>query len=86
MHTLAFAREPLKNGRIIRLQHATTKKWLHSHGEFQSPMSNNQEVSCFGGDGESNSADQWEIEISTRFWEREKGVRLKHVDTGSVSA
>lgn len=91
-------------------------------------MSNNQEVSCFGGNEESNSgepellspaqvlfashvsqrcaavhfagdslfqrlhfvcicknaADHWEVEIGTRFWEREKGVRLKHVDTGMV--
>merc|ERR1719163_762229 len=76
---------PIKNGRIIRLQHTETKKFLHSHAEFQSPLSHNQEVSGFGSTEESNTADHWQVEISggkSAFWEREKVVRLKHVDTG----
>ena len=34
---------PLKSGTSLRLQHAATRKWLHSH-HFASPLSNNQEV------------------------------------------
>ena len=34
----------IASGSLIRLQHAATRKWLHSH-HFGSPLSNNQEVS-----------------------------------------
>lgn len=34
---------PLKKKQRLRLQHATTRKWLHSH-LFSSPLSGNQEV------------------------------------------
>jgi MIR domain-containing protein len=42
-----FGRTVLKNGDTIRLQHQTTKKYLHSHLHV-SPLSGNQEVSCYG--------------------------------------
>lgn len=75
---------PIKNGKIIRLQHVNTGKWLHSHREFKSPLSNNQEVSGFGGHDETNSADNWMVEIEGGGnWGREKSFRLKHVDTGA---
>ena len=47
-------RTPVKCGDTIRLQHLATKRNLHSHF-FQSPLSHNQEVSCFGegGDGDT---------------------------------
>jgi hypothetical protein len=35
---------PIKKQQQIRLQHGSTRKWLHSH-HFYSPMSGNQEVS-----------------------------------------
>lgn len=42
---------PIKKQQHIRLQHAATRKWLHSHN-FYSPMSGNQEVSaCVFVDG-----------------------------------
>ena len=34
---------PVGSGTLIRLQHAATRKWLHSH-HFSSPLSGNQEV------------------------------------------
>lgn len=72
----------IENGKVIRLQHVNTKKWLHSHN-FPSPLSGNKEVSCFGGPEESNTGDHWRVEVvSGQFWEREKPVRLVHVDTG----
>lgn len=44
------SREPVDCGSTIRLQHLTTKKYLHSH-LFSSPLSGNQEVSAFGENG-----------------------------------
>ena len=33
------------------------------------------------------TGDHWKVELSsTKFWEREKPVRLVHVDTGMVGA
>ena len=40
-------RKPVACGSVIRLQHLQTRLFLHSHN-FRSPLSNNQEVSCFG--------------------------------------
>ena len=37
-------------GSTLRLQHSTTKKFLHSH-LFSSPLSGSQEVSAFGDNG-----------------------------------
>lgn len=36
--------EAIKSGSVIRLQHMTTRKWLHSH-LHTSPLSGNLEVS-----------------------------------------
>ncbi|GMH32212.1 hypothetical protein BSKO_00046 [Bryopsis sp. KO-2023] len=81
---------PCKQGAAIvrsqqlRLQHAPTRRWLHSH-LHQSPLSQNQEVSAFGGDDESDTGDVWTIEWDSRnkSWERDTKVRFKHVDTGA---
>ena len=51
-------RTPIKCGSTIRLQHLQTRMFLHSHN-FRSPLSGNQEVSCFG-DG-SNDGDAGEL-------------------------
>lgn len=42
-----------KKGDALRLQHTATRKWLHSHG-FHSPLTQNQEVSAYGSDTESD--------------------------------
>ena len=47
-------------GDKIRIEHMNTKRNLHSH-EHSSPVSNRQEVSCFGDDGEGDTADNWFI-------------------------
>uniref|UniRef100_A0A1B0D2S3 MIR domain-containing protein n=1 Tax=Phlebotomus papatasi TaxID=29031 RepID=A0A1B0D2S3_PHLPP len=78
--------EPVSCGDIIRLQHVTTKKNLHSH-HFQSPLSGNQEVSAYGDDqGEGDTGDHWEVICSGEFWRRDSSVKLKHVDTDSYLA
>lgn len=68
----------------IRLQHQATRRWLHSH-LFKSPLTYNQEVSAFGDDHNSDSGDVWQLELedtSEGSWRRDKGVRLRHKDTG----
>jgi dolichyl-phosphate-mannose--protein O-mannosyl transferase len=52
-------REPIKCGDTIRLHHLETNKNLHSH-HFTSPLSGNQEISCYG-DEKGNC-------ISSHFW------------------
>ncbi|CAO2201300.1 unnamed protein product, partial [Urochloa humidicola] len=46
--------DPITHGTIIRLQHMRTRKWLHSH-LHASPITGNLEVSCFGGENESDT-------------------------------
>lgn len=73
--------EEIKCGEIIRLQHMSTGKNLHSH-IFQSPLSNNQEISAYGDDtGEGDSGDHWEVICSEESWHRDSKVQLRHIDT-----
>ncbi|XP_014250467.1 stromal cell-derived factor 2-like [Cimex lectularius] len=72
--------KPVKCGDVIRLQHLATNKNLHSH-HFSSPLSDNQEVSAYGVNGEGDSGDHWNIICDGEFWEPEKEVLLRHVDT-----
>jgi len=72
--------QPIDCGAIVRLQHSSTLKNLHSH-HFSSPLSNNQEVSAFGKDGEGDTGDNWTVMCSGDYWERDTAMRLKHVDT-----
>ncbi|XP_023020795.1 stromal cell-derived factor 2 [Leptinotarsa decemlineata] len=71
---------PIKCGSVIRLEHVETKKNLHSHN-FQSPLSGNQEISCYGNGGEGDSGDNWTIVCSGDNWHRDDSVMFKHVDT-----
>eukprot|EP00033_Pygsuia_biforma_P001466 GCRY01001655.1.p1 GENE.GCRY01001655.1~~GCRY01001655.1.p1 ORF type:complete len:217 (-),score=18.68 GCRY01001655.1:92-742(-) len=68
---------PLRSGDVFRLQHVNTGKFLHSHLHI-SPLSRQQEVSCFG---EGDTGDNWILETKG-FWSRGSNVLLKHVDTG----
>ncbi|CAO2210593.1 unnamed protein product, partial [Urochloa humidicola] len=75
--------DPITHGAIIRLQHMRTRKWLHSH-LHASPITGNLEVSCFGGENESDTGDYWRLEIegSGKTWWQDQRIRLRHVDTG----
>uniref|UniRef100_A0A7C8YFK4 MIR domain-containing protein n=1 Tax=Opuntia streptacantha TaxID=393608 RepID=A0A7C8YFK4_OPUST len=75
--------DTIKSGTDIRLQHMKTHKWLHSH-LHASPISGNLEVSCFGGDAQSDTGDHWKLEIEGKgtTWRQDQKVRLQHVDTG----
>ncbi|KAK7311905.1 hypothetical protein RJT34_10370 [Clitoria ternatea] len=81
--TSAKQGDAIKSGTIIRLQHMKTRKWLHSH-LHASPISGNLEVSCFGGESESDTGDYWRllIEGSGKTWKQDQKIRLQHVDTG----
>jgi len=71
----------LWNGDSIRLQHLTTNKNLHSH-LHKSPLTGQQEVSCFGEEGSGDSGDNWKIvTTSGDVWKRGDSVKLIHVDT-----
>lgn len=60
----------------------STKRNLHSH-HFQSPLSGNQEISCYGEDGVGDSGDNWEVVCSDSVWLRDNPVKLLHVDTNA---
>lgn len=73
--------EEIKCGTTIRLEHLQTHKNLHSH-HFQSPLSGNQEISCYGDDhGEGDTGDHWNVICSGEYWPRDESVMLKHLDT-----
>ncbi|XP_076846019.1 stromal cell-derived factor 2-like protein 1 [Brachyhypopomus gauderio] len=72
---------PIKCGQGIRFTHMKTGRNLHSH-HFTSPLSNNQEVSAFGENGEGDDLDVWQVQCSDTYWERDEAVRIKHAGTG----
>jgi MIR domain len=79
---LRNARTPIASNQKIRLFHAASGKFLHSH-QHSSPITRYQEVSCFGGDTQSNTGDDWLLTFKGAFWIQESKVRLQHVDTGA---
>ncbi|KAH7831125.1 putative mannosyltransferase [Monocercomonoides exilis] len=76
---------PVECGDIIRLEHVKTGKNLHSHS-FKSPVSAQQEVSCFGEKGEGDVLDNWKLicepnRHTGNVWNRGLPVMLQHVET-----
>lgn len=74
--------DTIKTGSVIRLQHMKTRRWLHSH-LHASPISGNLEVSCFGGETESDTGDYWRVDVegSGKAWKQNQRIRLQHIDT-----
>jgi len=73
--------DEIKCGDIIRLQHFTTQRNLHSH-TFTAPMTgSHQEVSAFGEGGEGDDGDNWQVVCSSDIWYKTSAVRLRHVVT-----
>ncbi|XP_029672029.1 stromal cell-derived factor 2 isoform X1 [Formica exsecta] len=78
--------KPIKCGDVIRLEHTTTKKNLHSH-LVSSPLSGKQEVSAYGDHrGEGDTGDNWMLMCDNDLWERDDAIKLKHVDTKTYLA
>ena len=67
----------IPDGAVFRLQHAETKRWLHSHNH-RSPLSNQQEVSAYGEEAQSNTNDHWRVDTGGEpVWERDAQVYLQ---------
>ena len=81
--------EDITDGRLIRLQHLQTRKWLHSHAAHRSPLTNNQEVSAHGDEDNSDAGDEWKFEVADGnkgdkagpVWKKDQKVRLQHRQT-----
>ena len=75
---------PIKCGDVIRLEHVSTGKKLHSH-LFKAPLSGNQEVSGFGGDSpeRGDTGDNWKVvcDAGQSYWDRGSPISFSHVDT-----
>lgn len=52
----------VKFGEVIRLKHLPTRLNLHSHDGFQSPITAQQEVTCYGDDYTADENDEWVLE------------------------
>eukprot|EP00560_Eucampia_antarctica_P005240 CAMPEP_0197832974 /NCGR_PEP_ID=MMETSP1437-20131217/17195_1 /TAXON_ID=49252 ORGANISM="Eucampia antarctica, Strain CCMP1452" /NCGR_SAMPLE_ID=MMETSP1437 /ASSEMBLY_ACC=CAM_ASM_001096 /LENGTH=221 /DNA_ID=CAMNT_0043436679 /DNA_START=51 /DNA_END=716 /DNA_ORIENTATION=+ len=85
----ALSKEPclsgakLTCGSKIRLTHKTTNRNLHSH-PIRSPLSNQQEVSAFGDNGEGDEGDDWIIlckKNSNKYLQRGERIYLQHAGT-----
>ncbi|XP_037785078.1 stromal cell-derived factor 2-like [Penaeus monodon] len=71
---------PISCGQQVRLEHLATKKNLHSH-HFSSPLSDQQEISAFGSDGEGDSGDEWLVICDGEEWGRDQYIMFRHIDT-----
>jgi predicted acylesterase/phospholipase RssA len=76
------AGNPVAHGDIVRLEHVGTRRNLHSHTGFPSPLTGQQEVTCFGEKGIGDGNDDWRVEVeSGGVWSAGSRVRLIHVPT-----
>jgi dolichyl-phosphate-mannose--protein O-mannosyl transferase len=77
--------QPVQHGDTLRMEHVLTQRNLHSHPGIPSPVTGQQEVTCFNTDGVNDSNDNWRIEIEGGgAWESGKRVRLIHSNTNSA--
>mmetsp|Transcript_5097 Transcript_5097/g.7774 ORF Transcript_5097/g.7774 Transcript_5097/m.7774 type:complete len:222 (-) Transcript_5097:166-831(-) len=70
-------------GTKIRLTHAGTGLNLHSH-HAKSPLSSQQEVTAYGGDGEGDHGDDWIVnpaQGSSNYWKKDNEVFITHDGT-----
>ncbi|KAI8377607.1 MIR motif-containing protein [Radiomyces spectabilis] len=78
-------------GDVIRLKHVPSRCNLHSHEGFESPVTGQQEVTCFGNDYESDPNDHWRVEKweyeeddeGDDVWRVGNSFILRHVETGA---
>jgi hypothetical protein len=71
----------------IRLEHTLSRKNLQSNLDYKSALSQRQEVSTFGYNGDGTSDDDWVIECTTdEPVYTDVTIHLKHKNTGSYLA
>lgn len=76
------AGQPIGHGEVIRLEHVATTRNLHSHAGVPSPVTGQQEVTCFGQNGSGDENDNWRVEVEGGGpWTFGKRVRLIHLPT-----
>ncbi|QIZ08330.1 hypothetical protein HFZ78_17705 [Priestia megaterium] len=74
--------EVVRHGDVIRLEHVLTQRNLHSHYGHPSPVTGQQEVTCFGSGGQGDDNDNWRVEVEGGGqWSAERRVRLVHLNT-----
>jgi hypothetical protein len=74
--------QSVRHGDVIRLEHRQTRRNLHSHSGHPSPVTRQQEVSCFGTAGQGDINDNWRIEVEGEGeWTTGKRYKLIHVAT-----
>ena len=76
----------VKNGDQIKLEHAVTKRRLHSHPNIPAPITQaQQEVTGWGGGTTTDKNDLWKVEVEGGgAWTTDKQVRLIHVATNAA--
>jgi hypothetical protein len=80
-----LTRQVVQHGDLIRLEQAATRKNLHSHAGYPSPVSGHQEVTCFGELGLGDAGDDWRVEVEGGgAWDAAHAVRLIHVASGNL--
>lgn len=74
------------NGDKIRLQHRSTRRNLHSQGDRLSPISKQQEVTCYRPDGAGDENDDWVVELERggAIWNFDENLRLIHAKTNKA--
>lgn len=76
------AGQTVSHGDTIRLEHVLTRRNLHSHAGLRSPVTGQQEVTCFGENGTGDGNDDWHIEVDgSGTWTSDTRFRLVHVPT-----
>lgn len=76
------AGQVVRGGDIVRLEHVPTRRNLHSHSGHPSPVTRQQEVTCFGENGLGDDNDNWRVEIEGEdVWHGGNRLRLIHVNT-----
>jgi hypothetical protein len=74
--------QQVQHGDVIRLQHVLTTRNLHSHSGYPSPVTGQQEVTCYGEGGVGDGNDDWRVEVTGGGpWDAGRQVRLIHVPT-----
>jgi len=77
--------QAIPTGSIIRLEHMSTTRNLHSHIGRPSPITAQQEVTAFGKDGEGDTNDNWKLSlIDSDIWRENQIFRLIHVKINMV--
>lgn len=80
-----MAGRAIRHGAIVRLEHVSTQCNLHSHNGHPSPVTHQQEVTCYSDYGGGDANDNWRVEVDGGgAWLPGRRVKLIHVSTQHV--